>query len=408
MPDATSNRTPAYRHHKASGQGIATFNGVDKYFGPYRTKESRAEYDSFLAQWLANGRQLPASGSFTIIELCDRYWQHVESYYRHPDGTPTGEVQAMRYALRPLRLQYGNTLAKEFGPVALKGVRQMMIDGYLHPKFGRQKPSCRTAVNAKCKRIRRIFKWAVENELVPAAVLHGLQAVQALKRGRTTARESEPIKPVSRAVVEDTLPILRPMLADMVRLQLETGMRPGELVVIRPCDVDMSGAVWLYRPTAHKTAHYGHERIVPIGPRGQEIIKRHLTANVEAFLFSPRKLMEERAAAMRAGRKTKVQPSQQIRKKPHPRKRPGNVYTTFSYGRAIADAIKRQNRDKDESERIPHWHAHQLRHLRALELKRAAGLDVARAVLGHRSPAITEHYATLDVAKGAEIMAKIG
>jgi integrase len=387
---------------------VATFNGHDKYFGPFRAKASKGAYDRFLAQWLANGRQLPASGSLSVTELCDRYWQHVESYYRHDDCTPTGEVQAMRYALRPLKLQYGPTLVKDFGPASLKGVRQLMIDGYLHPKFGPQKPSCRTAVNAKCKRIRRMFKWAVENELVPPSILHGLQAVQALKRGRTSATESDPVKPVSRAVVEDTLPILRPMLADMVRLQLETGMRPGELVIIRACDIDTTGPVWLYRPASHKTSHHGHERIVPIGPRGQEIVKRHLTTNVEAFLFSPRVLMEERAATMRASRTSKVPPSQQNRKKRNPRKQPGNVYTTVSYGRAIAGAIKRHNRDKEESERIPHWHAHQLRHLRALELKRAAGLDAARAVLGHRSPQITEHYAGLDIAKGAEIMAKIG
>jgi len=60
-----------------------------------------------------------------------------------------------------------------------------------------------------------MFKWAVENELVSASVLHGLQAVQALKRGRTEAKESEPVQPVARGVVEDTLPILRPMLAHM-------------------------------------------------------------------------------------------------------------------------------------------------------------------------------------------------
>jgi integrase len=49
-----------------------------------------------------------------------------------------------------------------------------------------------------------------------------------------------------------------------------------------------------------------------------------------------------------------------------------------------------------------------LRHLRALELKREAGLDVARAVLGHRSPSITEHYATLDIAKAAACIAMLG
>jgi integrase len=198
------------------------------------------------------------------------------------------------------------------------------------------------------------------------------------------------------------------MLGDMVRLQLETGMRPGELVVMRPCDIDMSGAVWLYRPGHHKTQHHGHERIVPIGPRGQEIIRRHLSTNVEAPIFSPAKLMEERAATLRANRKSKVQPSQQDRRKRRPAKRPGAVYSVLAYGRAIAEAIKRHNRGKLANEHIPHWHPHQLRHLRALELKRAAGLDVARAVLGHRSPAMTEQYATLDVAKAAELMAKIG
>ena len=198
------------------------------------------------------------------------------------------------------------------------------------------------------------------------------------------------------------------MLADMVCLQLETGMRPGELVAMRPCDIDITGVVWLYRPGQHKTQHYGHERIVPIGPRGQEIIRRHLTTDVEAFIFSPAKLMEERAATLRANRKSKVQPSQQNRKKRRPAKKPGMVYTVLAYGRAIAEAIKRHNRDKEPEKKIPHWHPHQLRHLRALELKRAAGLDVARAVLGHRTPQMTEHYASLDIAKAAELMAIIG
>ena len=223
-------------------------------------------------------RQRPATPGVGLAhdhQLCDRYWQHVEACYRRDDGAPTGKVQAMRHALRPLKLHYGPILARDFGPGALKGVRQMMIDGYDHPRFGPQKRSCRTAVNAKCTRIRRMFKWAVENELVPASVLHGLQAVHALKRGRTTAAESDPFQPVARGVVDDTLPILRPLIADMVKLLLETGMRPGELVIIRVCDIDMSWSVWLYRPASHKTARHGRERIVPIGSRGQEIIRRH-------------------------------------------------------------------------------------------------------------------------------------
>ncbi len=57
---------------------------------------------------------------------------------------------------------------------------------------------------------------------------------------------------------------------------------------------------------------------------------------------------------------------------------------------------------------FPNWHPHQLRHNAATRLRREFGLDVARAVLGHSSPAVTEVYAELDQAKAADAMARIG
>jgi integrase len=425
-------RTPSYRRHKQSGQAVVTLTDPsgarrDVYLGAYGTAASRQEYIRVLAEWEAAGRHLPpltTAANLSLAELINRYWRHVEEYYRHPDGTPTGEVQAMRYALRPLNHLHGKTPARDFGPSALKAVRELMVRGYEHPKYGTQSPLCRTRINAQVKRIRRMFKWAVENDLVPASVHQALCAVAPLKRGRTQARESEPVKPVARAVVEETLPILRPMLADMVRLQLETGMRPGELVVMRGCDIDMTGTIWLYRPKAHKTQHHGHERIIPIGPKAQAIIRRHLKPSVEAYLFSPADAVAEFRALQRQARKSKVQPSQKDRRKQRPKRKPGEVYTVQAYGHAIAQAIKLANtaRSCDPCKPLPpaercaecqakalrHWHPHQLRHQRALELKREAGLDVARAVLGHRSPNITEHYATLDIAKAASAMEKLG
>jgi integrase len=338
---------PSYRRHKPSGQALVSLTDPsgerrDFYLGAYNTAASRKEYARVIAEWEARGRRLPQAVQTTdlaIAELIARYWKHVEEYYRHADGTPTGEVQAMRYALRPLNYLHGSMLIPSFGPSALKAVLELMVQGYKHPKYGEQPPLCRTRINAEVKRIRRMFKWAIENDLAPAGVHQALCAVAPLKRGRTQAKESEAVKPVPRAVVEETLPILRSMLADMVRLQLETGMRPGELVVLRACDIDMVGPVWLYRPSSHKTAHHGHERIIPIGPKGQEIIRRYLSVDLQAYLFSPRQGMEERARSLRAGRKTKVQPSQQCRKKRRPKKAPGDRYTPQSYGKAIAEAI---------------------------------------------------------------------
>jgi integrase len=410
------SEVPSYRKHRQSGQAIVTLTDPcgrrrDMLLGKHGTQASRQEYARVIAEWEAAGRQLPMTDKrpdMTVEELIGRYWEWVKGYYRHADGTPTKEVDGFLYSLRPLKFLYGPTKANTFGPLALKAVRDLMVKGYEHPKFETQAGLCRSLINQRVKRIRRMFKWAVEHELVPATVLHSLQAVQALKRGRSEAKESKPVQPVARAVVEDTLPWLTPMVGDMVLLQLETGMRPGEMVGMRACDIDMTGQVWLYRPPQHKQLHTGHSRVVPIGPKGQALIRRYLLPDTQAAIFSPKRCMEERSVTLRLARKTKVQPSQQNRRKRKPRTQPGDMYTVDVYRRAIYRAVRRQRQGKPEGEHIPHWHPHQLRHLRALELKRAAGLDVARAVLGHSSPSVTEMYATLDVAAGAEIMAKIG
>lgn len=408
-------RVPSYRLHKASGQAIVTLsNGLgsrrDVLLGKYGTAASRAEYARVVGEWEANGRRLQTTtaADLTIAELIERYWPVVEETYRHADGTPTSEVLQYKYTLRALRYRYGDSPAKQFGPLALKAVRQLMIDGYKHPKYGVQRPLARGVINKRVARIKHIMKWAVSNELLPAVVYHGLLTVEGLRRGRSTARETEPVKPVPRAIVEQTLPILRPTVADMVRLQLETGMRSGELVIIQPIDIDMTGPVWIYRPQRHKTEHHGHQRTIAIGPRGQQIVRKYLTTNIHAYLFAPAKDMEARKQERRARRKSKVQPSQQDRTRKGARRKPGSVYTPTAYAQSIRDAIRRHNLKSRPEEHLPHWHPHQLRHTRAAEVRRAAGLDAARAALGHRSPIVTEHYAQLDLAAAAEVMLRIG
>jgi integrase len=127
----------------------------------------------------------------------------------------------------------------------------------------------RNVINARVNRIRRMFKWGVAEELLPPSVVEGLRAVDGLRRGRSHARETEPVRPVDDAVVEATLAYLPPPLADMVRLQRLTSMRPGNLVRLRWMDVDRSGEIWLYRPVSHKTAYLGKDLTIPLGPKAQ-------------------------------------------------------------------------------------------------------------------------------------------
>jgi integrase len=383
----------------------------DVLLGKYGTPASRAEYARVIAEWVASGWRLPQTVAVapdpTINEVAAHFWTHAEQHHRRPDGTTTNELNDFKYSLRPLKQFYGHIPAKGFGPLALKAVRQKMIDGYEHPRYGPQAPLCRGVVNRRIGRIRRMFKWAVENKMVPPSVLLGLQAVRGLQQGRSQARETEPVKPVPETFVERILPHVRPPVAAMVRLQLLTGMRPGEVVIIRALDIDMTGKVWLYRPGSdqgahgtHKTAHRGQDRIIPIGPRGQEIIRQWLKPDLYAYLFSPREAMDALRVQQRRDRKTPVQPSQVNRRKRKPRRKPGGRYRVGSYAMAICRACIEAG--------VPHFHPHQIRHTKATEIRREAGLDAARAVLGHRSPKITEVYAEIDVNKAAEIMERLG
>jgi integrase len=290
-----------------------------------------------------------------------------------------------------------------------------------------------------------VFKWAVENELVPASVFQALAAVRGLQKGRTAARETGPVKPVPEAFVDAVLPLVPGPVRAMIELQLLTGMRPGEVVILRAIDLDMTGKVWLYRPGSdqehgtHKTAWRGHHRVVAIGPRAQGIVKGFLKTDLHAYLFSPQEALAEILAAKRQKRKTKVQPSQQNRRKKHPKRKPGERYTVAAYRTAISRACdqafpppehlrpqrkpngKRETRYEFRNRLTPEekaelkewrkahrWHPHRLRHTKATEIRREAGLDAARAVLGHRSPVITAVYAELDTARAVEVMERLG
>jgi integrase len=398
------SRLPSYRLHKPTGQAVVTIGGRDVYLGKHVSPDSRAEYDRIIAEWLATGRRPMVADSasaadLSVNEMHLAYLHHADSYYVK-NGKPTTEPVNIRLALRPLRQLYGHTLAREFGPLRLKTVRQAFIDSGL----------CRSEVNKRVRHVLRAFKWAVGEEMVPPSVHHGLKAVPGLRRGRADVRESEPVRPVPDAFVDAIAPHVSRQVWTMIELQRLSGMRPGEVCSMRTIDVDRSGRVWIYTPESHKTEHHGRERRIYLGPKAQETLRPWLRPELTAYLFSPADAEAERRSEQRENRKTRVQPSQRSRRIRKPRKAPGERYTVDSYRRAIEYGIKGANREPERGENraVPHWHPHQLRHNAATRLRREFGLDVARAVLGHFSPVVTEVYAELDGAKAAEAMERVG
>ena len=391
---APTLRAPKYRLHKPSGRAVATFGGKDVYLGAYGSPESRAEYNRLVAEYFVHGGRLPApagaSGDLTVNELLVAYLRFADGYYRK-NGKPTTEAECIRYSVRPLRKLYGHTPVKDFGPLALKAVREEMVKSGL----------CRNECNKRTGRIVRLFKWAVSEELAPASVHHALRAVTGLRRGRSEVRESEPVKPVPDAFVDAVRLFVARQVWAMIELQRLTGMRPGEVCAIRSADVDTSGKVWVYTPERHKTEHHGRVRRIYLGPQAQAVLGPWLRADLSAPLFSPREAMEEKWAERRRERKTPMTPSQSARKRKGKAKRvPGEVYDTRGYQHAIRYGCVKAG--------VPNWHPNQLRHNAATALRKEFGLDVARAVLGHSSPVVTEVYAELDGAIAADAMARVG
>jgi integrase len=361
------------------------------------------------------GQRTPSgdrAGRPTIAELAAAFWAHAKSYYKRPDGTRTAEVSEYRLTIRALRPLYGKLPIAQFTPLCLKAVRSIMVHGYEHAKRGRQPALARNVVNKRIDRLRHLFAWGVQEGMVDIATLQALETVPGLQAGRSGARETAPVRPVARSVVEATLPALRPMLADMVRLLTETGMRAGEICLMRGVRHRHNGFGVALPARVSQTvvegqgSRYRTRAEVP-GHRSPASDDGHAS-----LPFQPGTHARRAERRTPPGSENPLYPSHvkhmEAKRSKKPTRPPGARYTSTALDRALYAALKKANRGKPEADRLPFWHLHQLRHLRSLELKREVGLDVARAVLGHADGKMTERYAGLDEAAAVQAMARRG
>jgi hypothetical protein len=94
--------------------------------GKWQSPESRREHARICAE-AAVGRPATRSG-ITVAELLLAFLEHAETHYRRADGTSTDELNNCKQTMRVVRELYGHTHAAAFGPLALKAVRQRMIE----------------------------------------------------------------------------------------------------------------------------------------------------------------------------------------------------------------------------------------------------------------------------------------
>lgn len=297
-----------------------------------------------------------------LSELIQLYNQHAQRYYRKPSGRPTSEASSVEMALRPLLLTAGQLPADQVNAQTIAAARRWLLENT---------DNCRKTVNAKVGRMVRMFAWAADPEqsLIDPLVLARVRATRPLQYGRTPARETPGLDAVPRSAVTDLLAALfeplsdgrmvspaiarsRRRLATMVELQLETGMRSGELCSMSCETLSRRGSALLYQPTEHKTEHRGRRRLVLIVGAGERLLTRWLA--------------DQRISS-------------------------GPVFalTPSAYRQSIQRQLKRAG--------LPRWTPHQLRHAMAVQTRSEHGLDVVQALLGHASPRTSEIYAPMEV-----------
>ena len=335
-----------------------------------------------------------------IAGLVRVYMGYANEYYVDSEGNPTSEPVSIKYALKPLVELFANQAIEEFGPLRLKEVRQRMIESGISRKL----------INKRISIIRRMFKWAVSDQIVSPVILHGLQSVVGLKRGRSKAKESKRVLPVDEKHVYMVLPFTTKVLAAMVELQLLTGMRPGEVVILRPRDIDRSGTIWHYYPYKYKTQHLDDptmRRIISIGPKAQEILMPFLLRQDDTYCFTPQESEKDRRLKQFKLRKTPLSCGNKpgSNKKEDPNRKPGIAYDSTSYGKAILYAIKAAQRSGLD---IPHWTAYQLRHTTATKVRKEFGYESAGAALGHTNMSATAIYAERNQGLADEAALKFG
>ena len=152
------NVVPPFRVHKGTGQGYVNLDGRRVYLGRADLPEAKQRYARAVAESGANGgRRSVPQAELTVVELVNAFRRQVEA-----DALDKRDLGHFKSAWTPLVELYGETPAAEFGPRRLKVTRERLI-------VAGKRPRCRGYVNRLTKAIRFIFKWAVAEELVPAA-----------------------------------------------------------------------------------------------------------------------------------------------------------------------------------------------------------------------------------------------
>jgi integrase len=378
--------------------------------GPWGSRKAADAYARLAAELGAGGLAVSTgrgAGGTTVEALAGAYVRE-----REERGDP--EAAERWRALFPLVELFGGRPARDMGPPEVEAAHRWAARHRVvtRPDGGHDiverpadKPLSRTTVRKRHVYIVAAFKWGLRHRLVPAEAAGAIALMGPPRRGEVPglkeARRTGPADPLS---VDTVIAWLRssgwsPTLADMLEVHRLTGMRSDALCDLRPAWIDRTRIPWTYKRPEPSRPRKADRTF--LGRRVRAILERRCGPGLADWpadkpVFSPAAVRAEQLAAMRAARRTRVQPSQQARAKPDAKRRPGERFESESYARATANAVARYNRSRaaDAPEAVP-WTPHALRRLWARTVRDAGhGLKAASVLLAHGDVEVTERRYT--------------
>ena len=435
------SRHLAYRLHKGKNQGYVQYprqcddrRPQETFPGEYGSPESQAAYEKSLAHFLAYGTLPPwikqstpppeefkpqRGGMVTVAQLCQEFLT------AQGPGYCASERAAYRVVIDRICSLPAAPPVAGFKRPMLRHVRhQMVVLG-----------NSRRYIDSQVTRIRGMFDWGVDEDLVPPKVAAGLKSLRRLKP--MEAPSYPPIEPVADAVVAQTLPHLPTEAADLVQLLRLTGARPSELMGLKAGDIIQTRpALWEYHLAKHKMAHKGQRRCSYFGPQAIEILQRLIGERGQRALLLVQPDWEGLKAqhSWDAGERLlklfheggwKSSPSwweylQENSRKlvglapsraqavfrrakqgaKRPRSKAGKPWNRHRFAQLIQRTCQKHG--------IEHWTPYQLRHAAACQAVQHGSLAAAQHMLGHKLATTTNHYVKGDHNGAARLVAQLG
>jgi integrase len=391
---ATGISAPQMRVHKKTGHARVRIDGREIWLGRYGTQECDARYNLLIARW--GDRRTKAAGdaetSNTMLQVSTptaaptTIAAALGQYLAEINGGGTA-AQLRKNARWWLARSLAGTLSSyagvrldDFGPkMFVRWVEEVASSAMPHKRNGEAVTRTTTQTRKIVAEMLRMIEWCVASEIIGADRLIALRSVKRLPLAKS--RPPTVRKAVPDAIIQATLAHLPPAYAAIVTLVRYAGARPGEIIDMRPCDIDRETypGVWVLRPAKHKTQRYGRERALALGPTCRAALEPWLAGvPADAKVFTLDCLKRARGGST-------------IRLRA---RRPGLPITDTDLRRAVRLAC--------EAAGVKVWTPYALRHSGLTEFRRVGGMDAAQVQGGHGSSATTERYAAADITRAIE------